>query len=165
MNYMKHNARNKGSDALREYISANKDLLGSTYDDIDASITKIEQLNDEINGYDALEQSIYSSISALADYKKAKETANSSDNYDYVQSEIATNETAFKNGWTQTDEFKAWMDYIGEFNEKVSYSDEEIQKYMDRAPPIALPQPYISILNTFMRIYIKNLFKCLNKAI
>ena len=132
------NARNKGSDALREYISANKDLLGSTYDDIDASITKIEQLNDEINGYDALEQSIYSSISALADYKKAKETANSSDNYDYVQSEIATNETAFNNGWTQTDEFKAWMDYIGEFNEKVSYSDEEIQKYMDRAPPIEL---------------------------
>ena len=127
------NARNKGSDALREYISANKDLLGSTYDTIDASITKIEQLNDEINGYDALEQSIYSSISALADYKKAKETANSSDDYNYVQSEIATNETAFKNGWTQTDEFKAWMDYIGEFNEKVSYSDEEIQKYMDRA--------------------------------
>ena len=56
-----------------------------------------------------------------------------SDNYNYVQSEIGTNETAFKNGWTQTDEFKEWMNYIGQFNEKLSYSDEEIQTYIDRA--------------------------------
>lgn len=125
-------AQKEGTSAMLKAVDANKKLSASQKEVLTATINEIEELNNEINKYDSLEQSILASISAINLYKKAKETANASDNYNYVQSEIETNKTAFDNGLTKTDEFQQWMKYIGGFNQSLEYSDAEIQKYMNR---------------------------------
>lgn len=48
----------------------------------------ISALQDEINGYDALEQSIMATLSSLNQYKKALETPDQNDNFLYAQSQI-----------------------------------------------------------------------------
>lgn len=122
----------KGVDALKDEIKN----LGKDNDGWSASLSthldNISALQDEINGYDALEQSIMATLSSLNQYKKALETPDQNDNFLYAQSQIESMQDAYDKGWTQTDQFKEWMNYIGTFNEQLEYSDEEIQQYMAR---------------------------------
>lgn len=125
-------AQESGTKETLKAVEATDSFTDSQKKVLSATVNEIDGLNNEINQYDALEQSIYASISAINLYKKAKETANASDNYNFVQSEIETNSNAFENGLTKTDEFQQWMKYIGGFNQSLEYSDKEIKKYMSR---------------------------------
>lgn len=122
----------KGVDALKDEIkNLGKDNDGWS-DSLSTHLDNISALQDEINGYDALEQSIMATLSSLNQYKKALETPDQNDNFLYAQSQIESMQDAYDKGWTQTDQFKEWMNYIGTFNEQLEYSDEEIQQYMAR---------------------------------
>lgn len=122
----------KGVDALKDEIkNLDKDNDGWS-DSLSTHLDNISALQDEINGYDALEQSIMATLSSLNQYKKALETPDQNDNFLYAQSQIESMQDAYDKGWTQTDQFKEWMNYIGTFNEQLEYSDEEIQQYMAR---------------------------------
>lgn len=118
----------KGVDALKDEIKN----LGKDNDSLSTHLDNISAIQDEINGYDALEQSIMATLSSLNQYKKALETPDQNDNFLYAQSQIESMQDAYDKGWTQTDQFKEWMNYIGTFNEQLEYSDEEIQQYMAR---------------------------------
>lgn len=125
-------AYSKGVDALKDEIkNLGKDNDGWS-DSLSTHLDNISALQDEINGYDALEQSIMATLSSLNQYKKALETPDQNDNFLYAQSQIESMQDAYDKGWTQTDQFKEWMNYIGTFNEQLAYSDEEIQQYMAR---------------------------------
>lgn len=122
----------KGVDALKDEIkNLGKDNDGWS-DSLSTHLDNISALQDEINGYDALEQSIMATLSSLNQYKKALETPDQNDNFLYAQSQIESMQDAYDKGWTQTDQFKEWMNYVGAFNEQLAYSDEEIQQYMAR---------------------------------
>lgn len=122
----------KGVNALKDEIkNLGKDNDGWS-DSLSTHLDNISALQDEINGYDALEQSIMATLSSLNQYKKALETPDQNDNFLYAQSQIESMQDAYDKGWTQTDQFKEWMNYIGTFNEQLEYSDEEIQQYMAR---------------------------------
>lgn len=122
----------KGVDALQDEIkNLGKDNDGWS-NSLSTHLDNISALQDEINGYDALEQSIMATLSSLNQYKKALETPDQNDNFLYAQSQIESMQDAYDKGWTQTDQFKEWMNYIGTFNEQLEYSDEEIQQYMAR---------------------------------
>lgn len=122
----------KGVDALKDEIkNLGKDNDGWS-DSLSTHLDNISAIQDEINGYDALEQSIMATLSSLNQYKKALETPDQNDNFLYAQSQIESMQDAYDKGWTQTDQFKEWMNYIGTFNEQLEYSDEEIQQYMAR---------------------------------
>lgn len=122
----------KGVDALKdESKNLGKDNDGWS-ESLSTHLDNISALQDEINGYDALEQSIMATLSTLNQYKKALETPDQNDNFLYAQSQIESMQDAYDKGWTQTDQFKEWMNYIGTFNEQLEYSDEEIQQYMAR---------------------------------
>lgn len=126
-------AMNKGKDALREEIkNLRKDNDGWS-DNLSAHLDNISTLGDEINQYDALEQSIMASLSALNRYKQALETADYNDNFQYAQSQLQANQDAWDKGWTGTDDFQTYMEYIGSFNDEMQYSEALYQQYLTRA--------------------------------
>lgn len=106
-------AKNKGIDALRKEISNLKKDNDGWSESLSTHLDNISVLGDEINQYDALEQSIMASLSALSNYKRALETPDNNDNFEYVQGQLDSARKAWENGWTGTDDFKTFMEYIG----------------------------------------------------
>lgn len=126
-------AKNKGIDALRKEISNLKKDNDGWSDSLSTHLDNISVLGDEINQYDALEQSIMASLSALSNYKRALETPDNNDNFEYVQGQLDSARKAWENGWTGTDDFKTFMEYIGSANDELEYSDALWDKYLTRA--------------------------------
>lgn len=73
------------------------------------------------------------SLSALSNYKRALETPDNNDNFEYVQGQLDSARKAWENGWTGTDDFKTFMEYIGSANDELEYSDALWDKYLTRA--------------------------------
>lgn len=126
-------AKNKGIDALRKEISNLKKDNDGWSESLSTHLDNISVLGDEINQYDALEQSIMASLSALSNYKRALETPDNNDNFEYVQGQLDSARKAWENGWTGTDDFKTFMEYIGSANDELEYSDALWDKYLTRA--------------------------------
>lgn len=126
-------AKNKGIDALRKEISNLKKDNDGWSESLSTHLDNISVLGDEINQYDALEQSIMASLSALSNYKRAIETPDNNDNFKYVQGQLDSARKAWENGWTGTDDFKTFMEYIGSANDELEYSDALWDKYLTRA--------------------------------
>lgn len=126
-------AKNKGIDALRKEISNLKKDNDGWSESLSTHLDNISVLGDEINQYDALEQSIMASLSALSNYKRAIETPDNNDNFEYVQGQLDSARKAWENGWTGTDDFKTFMEYIGSANDELEYSDALWDKYLTRA--------------------------------
>lgn len=126
-------AKNKGIDALRKEISNLKKDNDGWSESLSAHLDNISALGEEINQYDALEQSIMASLSALSNYKRALETPDNNDNFEYVQGQLDSARKAWENGWTGTDDFKTFMEYIGSANDELEYSDALWDKYLTRA--------------------------------
>lgn len=126
-------AKNKGIDALRKEISNLKKDNDGWSESLSTHLDNISALGDEINQYDALEQSIMASLSALSNYKRALETPDNNDNFEYVQGQLDSARKAWENGWTGTDDFKTFMEYIGSANDELEYSDALWDKYLTRA--------------------------------
>lgn len=126
-------AKNKGIDALRKEISNLKKDNDGWSEGLSTHLDNISVLGDEINQYDALEQSIMASLSALSNYKRALETPDNNDNFEYVQGQLDSARKAWENGWTGTDDFKTFMEYIGSANDELEYSDALWDKYLTRA--------------------------------
>lgn len=126
-------AKNKGIDALRKEISNHKKDNDGWSESLSTHLDNISVLGDEINQYDALEQSIMASLSALSNYKRALETPDNNDNFEYVQGQLDSARKAWENGWTGTDDFKTFMEYIGSANDELEYSDALWDKYLTRA--------------------------------
>ena len=126
-------AKNKGIDALRKEISNLKKDNDGWSESLSTHLDNISALGEEINQYDALEQSIMASLSALSNYKRALETPDNNDNFEYVQGQLDSARKAWENGWTGTDDFKTFMEYIGSANDEVEYSDALWDKYLTRA--------------------------------
>lgn len=126
-------AKNKGIDALRKEISNLKKDNDGWSESLSTHLDNISALGEEINQYDALEQSIMASLSALSNYKRALETPDNNDNFEYVQGQLDSARKAWENGWTGTDDFKTFMEYIGSANDELEYSDALWDKYLTRA--------------------------------
>ena len=126
-------AKNKGIDALRKEISNLKKDNDGWSESLSTHLDNISALGDEINQYDALEQSIMASLSALSNYKRALETPDNNDNFEYVQGQLDSARKAWENGWTGTDDFQTFMEYIGSANDELEYSDALWDKYLTRA--------------------------------
>ncbi len=126
-------AKNKGIDALRKEISNLKKDNDGWSESLSTHLDNISALGEEINQYDALEQSIMTSLSALSNYKRALETPDNNDNFEYVQGQLDSARKAWENGWTGTDDFKTFMEYIGSANDELEYSDALWDKYLTRA--------------------------------
>lgn len=126
-------AKNKGIDALRKEISNLKKDNDGWSESLSTHLDNISAIGDEINQYDALEQSIMASLSALSNYKRALETPDNNDNFEYVQGQLDSARKAWENGWTGTDDFKTFMEYIGSANDELEYSDALWDKYLTRA--------------------------------
>lgn len=126
-------SKNKGIDALRKEISNLKKDNDGWSESLSTHLDNISVLGDEINQYDALEQSIMASLSALSNYKRALETPDNNDNFEYVQGQLDSARKAWENGWTGTDDFKTFMEYIGSANDELEYSDALWDKYLTRA--------------------------------
>lgn len=126
-------AKNKGIDALRKQISNLKKDNDGWSESLSTHLDNISALGEEINQYDALEQSIMASLSALSNYKRALETPDNNDNFEYVQGQLDSARKAWENGWTGTDDFKTFMEYIGSANDELEYSDALWDKYLTRA--------------------------------
>lgn len=126
-------AKNKGIDALRKEISNLKKDNDGWSESLSTHLDNISVLGDEINQYDVLEQSIMASLSALSNYKRALETPDNNDNFEYVQGQLDSARKAWENGWTGTDDFKTFMEYIGSANDELEYSDALWDKYLTRA--------------------------------
>lgn len=126
-------AKNKGIDALRKEISNLKKDNDGWSESLSTHLDNISALGEEINQYDALEQSIMASLSALSNYKRALETPDNNDNFEYVQGQLDSARKAWENGWTGTDDFKTFMEYIGLANDELEYSDALWDKYLTRA--------------------------------
>ncbi len=126
-------AKNKGIDALRKEISNLKKDNDGWSESLSTHLDNISALGEEINQYDAFEQSIMASLSALSNYKRALETPDNNDNFEYVQGQLDSARKAWENGWTGTDDFKTFMEYIGSANDELEYSDALWDKYLTRA--------------------------------
>ncbi len=126
-------SKNKGIDALRKEISNLKKDNDGWSESLSTHLDNISALGEEINQYDALEQSIMASLSALSNYKRALETPDNNDNFEYVQGQLDSARKAWENGWTGTDDFKTFMEYIGSANDELEYSDALWDKYLTRA--------------------------------
>lgn len=126
-------AKNKGIDALRKEISNLKKDNDGWSESLSTHLDNISALGEEINQYDALEQSIMASLSALSNYKRALKTPDNNDNFEYVQGQLDSARKAWENGWTGTDDFKTFMEYIGSANDELEYSDALWDKYLTRA--------------------------------
>ena len=123
-------AYKQGKKALRDYINTNEDLDDSLKDTLRNSLAQMDDLANKINSYDALENSIRAATSALHDYLKATETANDKDNFETARSGLENAKKAYEQGWTQTDDYRTYMDYIGGYD-NVDYLNPD--KYIQRA--------------------------------
>lgn len=108
------------NDSLNEYAQSlenTSDALSSIeLSKIQSLFSETNSLASDINTYDQLEIQIRNAISALNDYLRARETANPSDNMQTARGGLAEAEENFKQGWFGKDEYKTYMDYIGNRN-------------------------------------------------
>lgn len=128
-------AYKSGAAGLKKYISENKNLDKSLVKNIDDSLKVVQRLQDEINKYDQLENVILATTSALHLYQEALETPNDYDNFNTAKSGLEGAKKAYENGWTGTDDFKTYMDYIGGykgFEDEKAYIDGA-EQYLERA--------------------------------
>ena len=108
------------NDSLNEYAQSlenTSDALSSIeLSKIQSLFSETNSLASDINTYDQLEIQIRNATSALNDYLRARETANPSDNMQTARGGLAEAEENFKQGWFGKDEYKTYMDYIGNRN-------------------------------------------------
>lgn len=126
------NAYKKGESSARKYLNTFKKLNNEEKDAIISDLNKAKSLGEQVKSYDALENKIRAATSALNIYKQATETPNNKDNFDYARSALSSAEEAFKQGWTGTDDYKTFIDYIGAYNKEMNnYTAPE--EYFGRA--------------------------------